>query len=113
VLNKFAIGGLNGLRAEERPPVRSAHRPVRNRVKLGGHAVPEEKIVDRYRRSLALLSDAIRLRNRAYIFDNSGENKDHTWLAEITEGQHLELKTNQIPSWFRRSVLDKVRAPAA
>ena len=41
---------------------------VRSRVKLGGHAVPEDKIVERYSRSLALLMDAIRHSNRAYIF---------------------------------------------
>lgn len=84
---------------------------VRNRVKLGGHAVPEEKIESRYHRSLDLLMDAIRHTNRAYIFDNSGDNAGgrHTWLAEITEGTKLELKTDKIPSWFTRAVLDKIR----
>ena len=53
---------------------------------------------------------AIRHTNRAYIFDNSGDNADgrHTWLAEITEGKTLELKTDQIPAWFKRAVLDKL-----
>jgi len=84
---------------------------VRNRVKLGGHAVPEDKIEERYHRSLALLMDAIRHTNRAYIFDNSGDNADgkHTWLAEITEGQKLELKTDKIPAWFTRAVLEKTK----
>ena len=83
---------------------------VRNRVKLGGHAVPEDRIENRYHRSLALLMDAIRHTNRAYIFDNSGDNAghEHTWLAEITDGRTLELKTNKIPAWFKRIVLDKV-----
>jgi predicted ABC-type ATPase len=81
---------------------------VRNRVRLGGHPVPEDRIVPRYHRSLDLLIDAIRHANRAYIFDNSGENSSHTWLAEISEGRTLELKTDQIPGWFKRSVLDKV-----
>jgi predicted ABC-type ATPase len=82
---------------------------VRNRVKLGGHAVPEDKIAERYDRSLALLMDAVRHTNRAYVFDNSGDNVDgkHTWLAEITEGRELELKTDKIPSWFNRAVLAK------
>jgi len=82
---------------------------VRSRVKLGGHAVPEDRIEARYHRSLALLMDAIRHTNRAYIFDNSGDNADgkHTWLAEITEGKQLELKTDKIPSWFNRAVLAK------
>jgi predicted ABC-type ATPase len=87
---------------------------VRNRVKLGGHAVPEDRIEKRYYRSLDLLMEAIRHTNRAYVFDNSGDNKDrkHTWLAEITDGKELEMKTDRMPSWFKRSVWDKIN-PAA
>lgn len=82
---------------------------VRTRVKLGGHPVPEDKIATRYYRSLDLLMGAIRHTNRAYIFDNSGHEKHHTWLAEITEGKELELKSEQIPAWFKRTVLDKIK----
>jgi predicted ABC-type ATPase len=83
---------------------------VKSRVKLGGHAVPQDRIETRYHRSLGLLMEAIRHTNRAYVFDNSGDSHDkkHTWLAEITEGQKLELKSDQIPAWFKRSVLDKI-----
>ena len=86
---------------------------VRSRVKLGGHAVPEDRIEPRYHRSLGLLMEAIRHTNRAYVFDNSGDNKDkkHTWLAEITDGRELELKSDQIPAWFKRAVLDKLILP--
>ena len=82
---------------------------VRNRVNLNGHNVPEDKITTRYYRSLDLLMEAIQYTNRTYIFDNSGDNADgqHTWLAEITEGKQLELKTDKIPAWFKRTVLDK------
>lgn len=38
---------------------------VANRVALGGHAVPEEKIVERYHKSLAQLVSAIRHTHRA------------------------------------------------
>lgn len=84
---------------------------VRNRVKLGGHAVPEDRIVSRYHRSLALLWDAIQLTNRAYVFDNSGASAapQHTWLAEVTDGDQLVLKTDRIPAWFKRAVLDKIK----
>ncbi len=86
---------------------------VRNRVKMGGHGVPEDRIVKRFYRSLDLLMEAIRHTNRAYVFDNSGENEDrkHTWLAEITDGRVLDLKSDQIPAWFKRSVLDKIKPP--
>jgi predicted ABC-type ATPase len=87
---------------------------VRSRVNLGGHSVPEDRITTRYHRSLELLMEAIRHTNRAYIFDNTGDDpeKGHTWLAEITEGRKLELKTDRIPAWFKRAVLDKIIAPA-
>ena len=78
-----------------------------NRVRLGGHPVPSDKIEERYYRSLDLLISAIRHTNRAYIFDNSGEGTDRTWLAEITDGRELELKTDRVPAWFKRAVLDK------
>lgn len=88
---------------------------VKSRVKLGGHAVPEDRIVTRYHRSLALLMQAIRHTNRAYVFDNSGDNLDqkHTWLAEITDGRVLELKSDRIPAWFKHAVLNKIIPPAS
>ena len=79
---------------------------VKNRVRMGGHDVPEEKIVSRYSRSLDLLMEAVRHTNRAYIFDNS--NHEHIWLAEITDGKSLELRTDRIPAWFKQAVLDKI-----
>ncbi len=79
---------------------------IRHRVMTGGHPVPDDKVVERYHRSLDLLLDAIRLTSRAYIFDNSGETK--VWLAEITNGTAIELKTDLIPQWFTRAVLDKL-----
>lgn len=81
---------------------------VQNRVKQGGHPVPEDKIVSRYHRSLDLLIEAIRHTNRAYVFDNSGHQQARTWLAEITNGQILEIKVDQIPAWFERAVIEKV-----
>lgn len=79
---------------------------VQNRVRLGGHPVPEDKIVSRYARSLDLLLDAIRFSDRAYIFDNSSH--ESTWLAEVTNGEDLELRTEQIPAWFKLAIWDKL-----
>lgn len=78
---------------------------VQYRVKMGGHSVPEDKIVSRYQRSLDLLMQAIRFANRSYIFDNS--THEQIWLAEITNGQILKIKTDQIPIWFNKAVLSK------
>jgi hypothetical protein len=41
-----------------------------------------------------------------YIFDNSGETK--VWIAEITDGTYIELKTDLVPQWFTRFMLDKL-----
>jgi predicted ABC-type ATPase len=78
---------------------------VQYRVKMGGHSVPEDKIVSRYQRSIDLLSEAIQFTNRAYIFDNS--THEHIWLAEITNGKLLEMKTNLVPAWFEKALGDK------
>ena len=78
-----------------------------------GTQFPEDKIVGRYHRSLGLLMDAIRRTSRAYVFDNSGLPGEHTWIAEITDGRSLELKTNRVPAWFKRAVLDKISASMA
>lgn len=78
---------------------------VRYRVKMGGHSVPEDKIVSRYKRSLDLLMQAVQYANRSYIFDNS--THEHIWLAEITDGQVLEMKTDQVPEWFRKALGSK------
>lgn len=82
---------------------------VKNRVTMGGHNVPEDKIVQRYHRSLELLFDAVQYTDRAYIFDssNSSDDKKYTWLAEITHGEELEMKTDFMPYWFKQALWDK------
>ena len=60
---------------------------VKARVNLGGHDVPEDKIVSRYERSLDLLMDAVKHSNRAYLFDNSRHGGERLWVAEITDGR--------------------------
>jgi predicted ABC-type ATPase len=91
--------------ATENPAINIAR--VRNRVRLGGHPVPEEKIVSRYARSLDLLVEAIRHSSRAYIFDNSGLGP--VWLAEFAESRLVELKTEDVPVWFNSSVVEKLQ----
>lgn len=78
---------------------------VRNRVLNGGHPVPEDKIVSRYHRSLELLPSAIEQSSRAYVFDNS--NHERLWIAEITDGDDMELQTDRMPNWFRTALWDQ------
>jgi len=86
---------------------------VANRVRQGGHPVPEDKIVKRYYASLNLLIDAIRRTNRAYLFDNSGHEQDRRWIAEVTNGSLLEMKSDLMPAWFKNAVWDKINPRTA
>jgi predicted ABC-type ATPase len=51
-------------------PERNIER-VRLRVKMGGHAVPEDKIVERYARSLAQMPWFLDHADEAWLYDNS------------------------------------------
>jgi len=52
-------------------PKRNIER-VRLRVKKGGHSVPENKIIERYARSLDQLPWFIERADEAWLYDNSG-----------------------------------------
>ena len=59
---------------------------VRRRVTDGGHDVPDEKVVDRYHRSLKLLPDLLKLADEALVYDNSDENKLPRFFIKIERG---------------------------
>lgn len=66
-----ALGFVTGLYfvATEDPQLNVER--VRQRVALGGHPVPEERIVARYHRTLTLLPAAMATADRVVLFDNS------------------------------------------
>jgi predicted ABC-type ATPase len=76
---------------------------VKQRVALGGHPVDEERIRERYEKSIALLPRACDAANRAFIFDNSGPRQ--LLIAEITNGQELTVHQNSVPAWVTRTTL--------
>ncbi len=65
----------------------------------------DDKVISRYERSLALLGDAVRHTDRAYIFDNSLHSI--VWLAEVTNSRELSFKADRMPSWFKTALWDK------
>jgi predicted ABC-type ATPase len=83
--------------ATEDPAINIAR--VKRRAAEGGHDVPEDKIISRYDRSLRLLPQAIRHSNRAFLFDTSEESS--WYFAECEDGTRIELKSTEIPNWFR------------
>lgn len=89
--------------ATEDPEINVAR--VSYRVQTGGHPVAEDKIRSRYVRSLELLSQAVTHADRAYIFDNS--YSDRFWMAEVKDGVEIEMKTDEMPAWFKTALWDK------
>ncbi len=79
---------------------------IKTRVQKGGHDVELQKIKERYQKSLSLLLPAIKASDRAYIFDNSGTSME--WIAEITSGKTINIKTEYLPSWFNDNIIKKL-----
>ena len=73
---------------------------VVERYALGGHDVPQDKILARYVRSLANLPDAMPHLSRAFFFDNSGA--EMRYLASYAEGSGWDflVPEAELPKWF-------------
>lgn len=72
---------------------------VQNRVKEGGHDIPEEDIIRRYVTSRQNLPEAMRLADRSFIFDNS-----HVYQlqAEVNRGKTTyHTPPNEMKPWVK------------
>jgi predicted ABC-type ATPase len=75
---------------------------VSSRVLEGGHFVPDDKIIDRYARTLALLPELLLLASRAFIFDNSKSSERFKLIASKKRNSDLlDLEPlSEYPTWF-------------
>lgn len=73
---------------------------VQIRVSSNGHYVSPDKIIARYYRTMGLLHNAIKLSDRAYLFDNT--NLPGVLFAEIENGNLATLlcAPSNVPNWF-------------
>ncbi|MFN7702329.1 MAG: zeta toxin family protein [Deltaproteobacteria bacterium] len=71
---------------------------VAQRVMLGGHTVPIEKIVARYARSMANLSAILPVAHRVYVFDNSVDDIEARLCARTVDGR-LRKVHGPLPGW--------------
>lgn len=78
---------------------------VKSRVLQGGHDVPEEKIKERYNRTMDNLLDAILIADKSYIFDNS---RQQPVLFATVEKQQLHIADSTVPIWFNKYVINKL-----
>ncbi|AZA84930.1 hypothetical protein C1637_21870 [Chryseobacterium lactis] len=81
---------------------------VNDRVKKGGHNVDPERIKKRYVNTLQNLYPALKLVDRAYLFDNSD---DMLMIAEKDNSElTISVDEEQIPNWFIQYVVNKAGA---
>jgi predicted ABC-type ATPase len=77
---------------------------VQNRATLNGHAVPHQKIQDRYLRSLRLLSSAVKFCDRICLFDNSAISGGMV-VCELRNDASEQRRTVNVskglPDWVR------------
>lgn len=66
---------------------------VGQRVALGGHDVPADRIVSRYQRTLALLPEAVAVADRCFLFDNTA-----TRAANMEPGLRLVATVERVES---------------
>jgi predicted ABC-type ATPase len=73
---------------------------VAMRVSQGGHDVPNEKLFERFPRTLANLAAAIHELPCVLIFDNSDLRTPFRHVAVYTNGRRVWLK-QPVPSWLK------------
>ena len=71
---------------------------VRNRVEIGGHDVPEEKIRSRHRRLWSHVAEAAVLCESAYIYDNTSASSPFREIAAFRRGAIVQRLP--WPSWM-------------
>jgi len=71
---------------------------VAERVKEGGHDVPEDKIRSRYDRNGQLIRQAVLLADGAHIYDNSSLNTPPVRVLSFVGGE-LSYVAENLPQW--------------
>lgn len=72
---------------------------VTQRVAEGGHAVPAERILQRYPRTMANLKLAVRLADMAFVYDAINvEHGAHTLVA-LCEKEQTAVLVDTLPAW--------------
>ncbi|HEY8959361.1 hypothetical protein [Chitinophaga sp.] len=104
--NAFAAGFKNYLYFISTESADINVNRVMERVKKGGHPVNEQKIRERYVKSMDLVADMLPYCHRCFFFDNSGDT--YRLIAEVIGGETLKIETNDIPTWFDIYVLQKL-----
>lgn len=72
---------------------------VQHRVERGGHDVPDDKLIERFPRSIRNLTEALVFADTTYIYDNSRAEDPHRFVAELQAGVVIRKGELQ-PEWW-------------
>ena len=72
---------------------------ITRQVMVGGHAVPIEKIISRYQKSINNLAEALQINDRGYVYDNSVEKAENPNLQIRTVSGKLQKIYNVDHFW--------------
>lgn len=85
---------------------------VKVRTQQGGHDVPEDKIEQRYYRSLDLMFKAAQVAYQAFFFDNSKDGENFKLFAHFKnikgEKDWDPIDESSVPNWFIEYYSNKV-----
>lgn len=84
-------------------PELNKHR-VQTRVAQGGHPVAEDKITQRYYRTMSNLYDALKIADTAFVFDNSAGEPN---LFAVKKQGQVDVLSDYVPKWFKTYFIDK------
>ena len=82
------------------------YRRVQDRVRLGGHDVPKDKVFSRFERTMGFLWDYLELSDHADVWDNSGErlvlmlSKSNGNYMVTVEGRKTDWVKKYLPKLF-------------
>jgi predicted ABC-type ATPase len=77
---------------------------VAQRVREGGHAVPPERILARYPRTLENLAQAIRLANVSYLYDGAEVTATGPQLVAVCTPHETTPLVPHLPQWVQQMV---------
>lgn len=78
---------------------------IAQRVRDGGHFVPDDDVARRYQRSLANLAAGVSLADRAWLLDNTGERM--RLVATIERGQ-VKNSAVALPEWVQAAKIPAI-----
>lgn len=86
---------------------------IANRVSKGGHGVPDEKVISRHKRTLAMLHDYYLKADNMSVWDNSETSPDenaHTIKKLLVKNarETIVFERADEVTWFKKYLLDKI-----